>query len=190
MPYLYHGRPPDMRGDTLYPLNQLAAIHPDLYEHQKRKYVGREAVLEFRIPLLDVLWNDALHLSPIHPRRLAVAWRSAGLWSEIWEREFFEVPVDRIAGLPSVWFASEALWVNNSPHEEVPLSPPLSEFSRFEPAAYEQLAEPSPAYHDYLRRQKERGRRPLQFPKIPHVLVAGPIDVAGLTLVRADVAPT
>jgi hypothetical protein len=178
-----------MRGETLYPLNQLRAIHPDVYEHEKGKYGGREAVLEFRIPLLDLLWNDTLHLSPIHPRHLAAAWRSVGLWSPVWERDCFEIPVDRIAGHPCVWFASEAFWVNNSPHEDVPLSPPLDEFSPFDPSAYRQLAEPPASYHEYLRRQQERGRRPLQFPKIPHVLVAGPIDVAGLTLVRADVAP-
>jgi len=186
---LFHARPPDLRGETLYPLNQLKDIHPALYEHEKRKYMGREAVLEFRIPLLDVLWNDTLHLSPIHPRLLAAAWRFAGLWSPVWDREFFEMPISRIAGHRAVWFASEAFWVNNSPNENVPLSPPLTEFSSFDRDAYQQLTAPPTSYQEYLLHQKEMGRRPLQFPKIPHVLVAGPINISGLTTVWADPRP-
>jgi hypothetical protein len=189
MPFLYHSRPPDMQGETLYPLNTLRETYPELYERERSKYIGREAVLKFRIPGLGVLWNDTLHLSPVHPFHLAAAWRSQGLSSLLWERDFFRIPVDRIAGLPSVWFASEAFWVNNSPHEDVPLSPPVEEFSSFDPAEYEELADVPASYHTYLRRQHERGRRPLQFPKIPHVLVAGPIDVAGLPLVHPDVPP-
>ena len=175
-----------MRGGTLYPLNQLRVVHPDLYEHESGKYVGREAVLEFRIPLLDVLWNDTLHLSPIHPRHLAAAWHAVGLTSLMWDRDFYEIPGERVAGHRCVWFASQAFWVNNSPHEDVPLAPPEDEFSLFDPTRYEQLAGPPAAYHAYLRRQQERGQRALQFPKIPHVLVAGPIDVTDLGLVRAD----
>jgi hypothetical protein len=77
MPFLYDGRPPAMRGETLYPLNQLESIDPVLYDLGRARYKGREAVLEFRIPLIDVLWNDALHLSTIHPRHLAAAWRKS-----------------------------------------------------------------------------------------------------------------
>jgi hypothetical protein len=47
-----------MRGETLYPLNQLRSVDPALYGRERAKYKGREAVLEFRIPLIDVLWND------------------------------------------------------------------------------------------------------------------------------------
>jgi hypothetical protein len=184
--FLYHRRPPDMRGETLFPLNAFQTINPELYARERGRYAGREAVLDFRIPLLDVLWNDAVHLSPVHPSRLAAAWRSAGLWTSVWERDYFKIPVARVAELPSVWFASEAFWVNNSPNEDVPLAPPLDEFSWFDPSTYQELNDVPASYHAYLERQKRRGRPPLQFPKIPHVLVGGPIDVAGVSLVRAD----
>jgi hypothetical protein len=186
MPFLYHGRPPDMRGETLYPLNQLESIDPVLYDLGRARYKGREAVLEFRIPLIDVLWNDALHLSTIHPRHLAAAWREVGLWTPFWERSFFQIPLESIAQYDSVWFASESFWVNNSPNEDVPLAPPFDEFRIFDPTTHDEPAEAPPAYVPYLRSQQERGRPPLQFPKVPHVLVPGPIDVAGLELVRAD----
>ena len=182
-----------MRGETLYPLNALRAIYPDVYERARSKYVGRERVMDFRIPILDVLWNDTLHLSPLHPFSLASVWRAVGLEQRsgfrFWDREFFQIPLDRIAGRQSVWFASEAFWVNNAPNEDVPLAPPVEEFRSFEPAEYEELTEVPPSYEAYLRRQLERHRPALQFPKIPHVLVAGPIDVAGLNIVRANAPP-
>jgi hypothetical protein len=139
MPFLYHARPPDMRSETLYPLNALRRTYPDVYERERKKYAGREAVLGFRIPILDVLWNDTLHLSPVHPHFVARAWRAAELSTAFWERDFFAIPVVRIAGLDAVWFASEAFWVNNSPNEDVALSPPAEEFSPFDAAAYDEL---------------------------------------------------
>lgn len=159
-----------MRGETLYPLNALRTVHPDLYDDQKRKYVGREELLDLRIPVLGVLWNDALHLAPIHPSPLAAAWRAAGLESPAWEREFFEIPVERIDASRAVWFGRGAL--------------PLDDVVPFEPNRYRELTQPPPTYDAYLREYRERGRRPRPFAYLPHVLVAAPIDVAGLRLVR------
>jgi hypothetical protein len=161
-----------MRGGTLYPLNALRAAYPELYEEERRKYDGREQLLELRIPVLDVLWNDALHLAPIHPSRLAAAWRTVGLSSPAWEREFFEIPVARIDAKRAVWFTSGAL--------------PLDDVTPFDPARYRELTEPPAPYHEYLVDYKERGRRARPFAYVPHVLVAAPVDVAGLRRVRAE----
>jgi len=185
MPFLYHARSPDMRGDVLYPLNLLRSTHPDLYEQERDKYVGREALLELRIPVLGVLWNDAVHLSPVHPRHLAAAWRAAGLSSPVWEREFFRIPIERIGGLPCAWFATGALAINDSAAKDAQPSLPLDEVTRLDPIAYRELAEPPATYHQHLACRRRRGRRPRPFAYIPHVLVAAPIDVAGWALVRA-----
>jgi hypothetical protein len=174
VPFLYHARPARMHGETLYPLNLLREVAPDLYEHERGKYVGREELLELRIPVLDVLWNDALHLAPIHPRRLAAAWRAIGLQSPAWEREFFEIPVERIDAGRSVWFEGGVL--------------PLDDVTRFDPTAYRELEQPPGAYHEYLRSYEAKGRPPRPFGYVPHVLVAAPIDVAGLRVTTARVA--
>jgi hypothetical protein len=160
-----------MRGHTLYPLNLLATVHPDLYDEERRKYVGREELLELRIPLLDVLWNDALQLAPIHPRHLAAAWRTAGLASPIWEGEFFEIPVARIDAARAVWFERGAL--------------PLDDVAPFDASGYRELEQVPAAYHDYLRDYRERGRRARPFAYLPHVLVAAPLDVTHARLVKA-----
>jgi hypothetical protein len=179
--FVYHARPADMRGTTLFPLNELERRHPDLYRRARAKYAGREALLEYRIPILDVLWNDALHLAPIHPARLAAAWSAKGLTSPAWDQDFFQVPVHRIAGRPSVWFAHEAY---GSLADADP-GLPGEDFSLFDPDRYAELAEPPSAYLDHLRSRKETGRAPRPFAFVPHVLVAGAIDVGGVALVRA-----
>jgi hypothetical protein len=176
VPFLYHAKPAGMRGEKLYPLNRLRTRQPDLYERELAKYVGREALFDVRIPLLDVLWNDALHLSPIHPSKLAAAWRAAGLWSDIWEREFFEIPLERIDGRPCVWLAGGVL-------------PPQGEFTWFRASAYRELTAAPLDYHEHLRERSRDARRPRPFAFVPHVLVAGPVDVSGVGVVRADLAP-
>ena len=175
MPFAYHARPASLRGETLHPLNRLRDTHRELYERERRKYAGREALLKLRIPVLDVLWNDALHLSAIHPGRLAASWRAAGLQSPIWEREFFQIPVERIDASRSAWFPSGAL--------------PFTEVVWFDPERYREPDVAPDGYDEYLRRCRERGRQPRPFAYVPHVLVAAPIDVSGLGVVRADEVP-
>jgi hypothetical protein len=177
--FLYHARPANMLGETLYPLNVLKAIDLELYERERGKYIGREVLLELHIPVIDVLWNDALHLSPIHPYHLAEAWRAVGLSSDTWEREFFAIPVERIDAGRSVWFASGVLSVNDLRRDVSP----------FDPIAYRELIEPPASYHEHLRRRSDEGRPPRPYAYVPHVLVAASVDVAGLRLVRADVPP-
>ena len=186
MRFLYHARPPDMRGETLYPLNRLRSIDRALYEREQAKYEGREAVLEFRIPLIDVLWNDTLHLSTIHPYHLAAAWRAVGLWTPTLERPFFQIPVERVGRYQSVCLQASrsgsttrrtrtCRWHRRSRSSDCSISPTIGSRGR-----------PPVSYYEYLRRQRQRGHRPLLFPKVPHVLVSGPVDVAGLALVRSE----
>jgi hypothetical protein len=91
--FVYHVRQPNMIRTTLYSLNTLKALHPALYERQVGKYAGREAVLNFRTPLLDILWNDAAHTSGAHPAYLVAAWESAEVGMPFREyAQFFKIP--------------------------------------------------------------------------------------------------
>ena len=49
--------------------------HPAVYEEHVKKYKGRERLLRREIPLLNCLWNDVLHISPIHPQLVMDTWR-------------------------------------------------------------------------------------------------------------------
>lgn len=193
MAFVYHGVPRGMAGDVLYPLEQLERVHPDLYELQRAKYAGREVALEFRVPGIGRRLNDTVHCASIHPHRLFAARRELGLPAPARPQPpaqmtglFYEIPLERITVNPVVWYSARTLWINGAPDEDVPLEPPADEFEPFDAEGYRPLAVPPPAHLDYLRRMKERGGPTLMFVHIPHVLVAGPIDVSGLRVVGWD----
>ena len=54
----------------MYPLNQLKNIYPKVYASRVKNYAGRKWLMGMRFPLLDCLWNDVLHFSPVHPAKI------------------------------------------------------------------------------------------------------------------------
>jgi len=73
MNYLYHMIPSNLEDETLYPLNQLKTVKPNIYEKAVQKYKGREILLKREIALLNCLWNDVLHFSPVPPSNIFAA---------------------------------------------------------------------------------------------------------------------
>jgi len=185
MAYLYHLCAPDFRGNILYPLNGLWNHFPDLYEREKEKYVGRESVLEYRIPILDAVWGDTVNLSTLDPRLLVMARRQLGIpFSQLLMRRLVCIPVERIATLPAVRYDSASHWRNSSPGDSsVPATPPDHEFAAFDPAQYQETYEVPSLHREYLQRQLAAGERALGFVFVPHVLVAAPIDLNGLDII-------
>jgi hypothetical protein len=90
--FLYHRVPANLRGSTLYPLNQLREIHPDLYEELKGNYASRPDIAALRIPPLgNCLWNDVLFFSPVHPVRHLEALEAAGHTLPPEWRRYFQI---------------------------------------------------------------------------------------------------
>jgi hypothetical protein len=172
-----------MRGTTLYPLNGLRDRFPDLYARERKKFDGRESVLDYVVPGLGVRWADTVNLSALDPRHLVNARRRLGVpFSRLLERRVARIPVERLAGMPAVVYNSATHWINSSPGEDVPLTPPDEEFSRFDASTYAELSDVPQLHLDYLKRQIDRRELALGFVFIRHVLVAGPIDLSGIEL--------
>jgi hypothetical protein len=180
--YLYHLCAPDFRGNMLYPLDGLREALPDIYQRECVKYGGRESVLNFVIPGLGVTWGATVNLSALDPAHLVTTRRKLGVpFSNLLTRRVLRIPVDRIAKLPAVRYNSTTHWINSSPGDpSVPLTPPEHEFFPFSAAVYEEVTQVPQLHLEYLQRQLARGERALGFVFVPHVLVAGAIDVSGL----------
>jgi len=182
--FVYHMCSDDIRGTTLYPLKALATRFPDVYARERPKYAGREEVLDFRVPHLDVAWGDTVNLAAIDPRRLVAARRRLGVaFSKLLQRRVVRIPVDRIAGSAAAVYDSRTHWINSAPGDATVASePPAEEFSPFDATTYQELTEVPRRHLDYLAGQLARGRPALGFVFIRHVLVAGSVDIAGLEL--------
>ena len=76
--YVYHRVPDNIKGTVLYPLNVLKNIHPEAYASHAKKYKDREWLLQRRIDVLDCLWNDVLHCTPINPTKIYPMLRKIG----------------------------------------------------------------------------------------------------------------
>ena len=172
-----------MRGSVLYPLNDLRDRHPDVYRSELAKYAGREGVLGYRVPHLGVAWADTVNLSALDPRLLVAERRRQGVpFSRLLERRLARIPVERVAATPAAAYRASAHWINSRPGAEVALEPPEADFSPFDAATYAEVRDVPSAHVAYLKEQLAAGDYALGFVFIPHVLVAGPVDLAGLTL--------
>lgn len=195
MTAVWHGVPENMVGETLFPLGQLRDVDASLYDKQRAKYAGREQVLDYRLPLLGCAFLDTIHCSSVHPHRIYQARRDAGFpvparSNTGWGIGLaFEIPLERILVNPTLWYAWRTPWVNGYPNEDVPIAPPSEEFEVFDPARYAPLADVPDLHRAYLSRMSASHRRALTFVHIPHVLVAGPIDVRGCRIVRWEEPP-
>jgi hypothetical protein len=92
-----------MFGDILYPLNTLREINKDTYEFYTSRYKGRETLLEQKIPVLNCLWNDVLHCSPIDLRLIYKALIKAGHHKvKVKNIEFFKIPIELLKDIKFV----------------------------------------------------------------------------------------
>jgi hypothetical protein len=171
--WLFHVLPDPMVGSVLYPLNELRERDPDTFRRARAKYEGREQVLELRVPLLDCLWNDVLHLSPVHPAEMIHALESAGFTPD--RRRFLRVDGTELEPAQTV------LFLNSTDREH-----------RFDAGQWEWFDATSASRHtrlpqatrDYYAACAGDGTRPFLFAHSPHVLFRGSLDVSRLDVVE------
>jgi hypothetical protein len=171
---LYHRRPPNMRGSVLHPLNVLRQVMPDLYEHQRKKYTGREELLQQRVIPLNCLWNDVLHLSPVHPRKVAeLASSEAVFWSEA---DWFEIDATNFTADNTAIFR----------YTDISISTTIAadEFEVFDRSKLPSLGEVPPLTKEYYR-TADKGGKYFIFCGVPHILHRGSIDVEQAKIIRA-----
>jgi len=175
--YVYHRVPAHLKGDILYPLNQLKSIYPSLYVTQAANYRGREAVMQARLPILDCLWNDVLHFSPVHPSKVQQALADAGFVRK--PRYYYEVnPVEKgFDASNAVIFLHQRVTLEKFRLEE-------ADFRAFDPAGLSSLGEIPEATAAYYREMFEKGKSPLAYLYVPHILYQGRLDIRGVKVIE------
>ena len=173
MNYLYHRVPQDQQGTVLEPLNQLKISNSELYKIKAAKYQGREHILERRIPILDCLWNDVLHFSPVPPAELKASLLEAGMEDKEWS--FYQID-------PSLFERENTVTYLHKDIGRISV-PDASEFVPFNANNLPELSHIPNATMQYWKDQYAKSAKPLIFLGIPHILYRGTLDTVNLPVV-------
>lgn len=162
-----------MEGTTLYPLNRLKDVYPKAWEEQVKKYEDREHMLEVKIPPLDCLWNDVLHMSPVHPVEIYEVLKDFGFKRH---PEFFEIDSDTLEKENLAIYAYEDTQLNRKDDGRKII--PYDEAYILSNNKIRQITK------DYFKKCQEEGKIPMTFVGVPHVLYKGSIDVKNAKIIK------
>lgn len=155
-----------MVGDCLFPLNRLKEKLPAVYDTEVRKYDGRTQLLQRQIPILNCLWNDVLHLAPIHPAQVRAALVKAGF--ERFPAKWLQISPDAV-GMSD----RNTVVYLYTPEKRGHFDAPLDDFVRFTPERLAELNALPEATAAYYAEMNAQGKRPLLFHLVPHILFKG-----------------
>lgn len=172
--YLYHWVPQNMFGDILYPLNVLKDKYPEIYKEHKRKYEGREEVMDLIIPKINCRWNDALHLSAIHPKIVKDALCEAGGRSD-YKMLCYQIDPHILEPEKTV------VYLYSAPELDMTKEEDFIEFKPDEMDKYSLLPEKT---IEYYKESYSNNRRPLAFHRVPHILYKGSINIKDFPVIE------
>lgn len=174
MIYLYHSVPKNLQGNILYPLNALKEKHPDIYEQQVSKYVGREHITKQRIPILDCLWNDVLHFSAVNPKEVKQALAEAGRNPDF-KMSYYQVDPKLIEPKNAIVYLYTHTDNKDKMNEE--------NFASYNPDEVAKFSSMPQATKDYYKEMIDKGERPLLYHRIPHIPYKGTLDITDLPII-------
>lgn len=163
---LFHRKPINLKGDTLYPLSQLKDKYPEVYAEEIKKYTdtGREELMALDIMPLGVKWNDVIHLSPIHPDQIREALRDAGFKKDF-PFDHFEIDSGDLNPENAVIFLNSGDTMQKE------------DFLPYTPENLEKLTALPEATREHYRDSFKEGKIPLTHLRAPHVLYKGEIKL-------------
>ena len=173
MVYLYHRVPEKLYGNILYPLSQLKDKYPKLYNEEFSKYSGREDILNDKIPILNCLWSEVLHFSIVNPKDIYSELRDAG--SKIkGKTKWYKIDPKKLDKKHAVIYSYKSRDFLENDFEKYYIKK-LNNYSKLPNKTKE-----------YYKFSLEKGRKPLLFHFVPHVLYNAGFDVKNLEIVEID----
>lgn len=110
--FVYHWKTDDFKGSELIPLNELKNEHPKIFENAFKKYIGRESLTNYQLPILKCLWNDVIHLAPIHPFIVKRQIEALGGTPRLGIK-WFKIPVEKLENTRSIYFQDDEVFRND-----------------------------------------------------------------------------
>lgn len=163
MAYLYHIVPSKMKGNKLYPLNKLKNKFPEIYKKEIKKYEWRKGILKRKIPVLNCLWNDVIHLTPVNPLKIKKELEKAG----------FKMKSFKFYKFNASDFDSENTIIFLYKHELMA----LDNFEKYDYKKITNLNKVPKKTIDYYKKSIEEGKKPLFFYYVPHILFKGNLKI-------------
>ncbi len=161
-----------MLGTTLYPLNELKYIYPDLYSTTIEKYRGREELLEREVKNLNCRWNDVLHLTAVPPEKIKESLLRAGVNYN--ESSWFKIPVEILAK------EKITVFTYNIAKSDVYDVLEYETFDLIRMPVYQTIPNET---IEYYKEDLSLGKDPLTFHLIPHILYKGTLDVSRIEII-------
>ena len=173
MNYLYHSVPKDLKGDYLMPLNELKKEHPKIYKKILKEYSDRKNLLKAKIPCLNCLWNEVIHLTSTNPWELKKAFINAG--GKDWNRnKFFKIN-------PKLLDKSKAVIYQSSNTGIRIFKKDFMEFSLKNIKKLNKVPEKTKRhFRDSLRRNEYS----FAFAYTPHILYKGRLKIKDLKIIK------
>ena len=175
--WLYHRVPDPIVGDTLYPLNRLDRIYPEVAAKEKRKYDLRKNLVAVRLPILNCLWNDVIHLSPLHPSKIKESLIKAGCLQQAPRRSYFVIDPQSLEPGGAVFFRHSK--DTNGNYDFL-----AEDFSLFESSRYRELESVPEEQLAYFIQMRNEGKKPLLWARTSHVLFQGEIKIKDVEIVE------
>lgn len=177
MNYIYHRVPDNLRGNSLYPLNIIKNIYPDIYANEVSKYAGREHAKVQRIPIFDnALWSDVLFFVAVEPSKIYKARREAG-WPDLKPQKYFKIDPSKLdqSKLGIFHFQTNA----NPKHYA------HNNFSDYSYEALTKITEVPSSTKEYFKDEFKAGKPHINlfFRYIPHVLYRGKINISDAEII-------
>ena len=180
MNYIYHRVPNNLIGNTLYPLNTIKNINPEIYATEVSKYDGREHVKEQRIPLFDnALWNDVLFFVAVEPNKIYKARREAG-WPDLKPQKYFKInPRSLDQSKLGIFLFQTNADPRNYTHNN---------FINYSDESLNNITEVPDSTKEYFLKEYEAGESYIKlfYRYIPHVLYHGEINISDAEIITVQ----
>lgn len=174
MKYIYHGVPEEIIGDKLIPLSDIHKNNPKLWAEYLEKYIGREEILERRIPLVDCLWNDVLQFLPLHPRKIFELQVDMKIIPKIPNYKYFKIKASSLDPKKTV------VYFKTAPGEKNVTVKWLNEVD------LRLLEEIPQATIDYYKTLVDSGESPFNYQFVPHILHTGKVDISNSKIISIN----